>query len=592
MGVEADAGASKLQARDWRLIGICVVVAVVSLAVARRYFHRAFPQASIDFQVSGTSSEPIAAGFLRARLLSIAGYRHAEQFGYDDTAKTFLERELGLTRADELLAHRIPLWRWQHRWFKPLDKEEMRVAVATSGAVVGFDHAIADDAPGASLTESQARGLAQQFLTQVMHQDWRQWSSLGAQRQVRAHRTDYVFTWKDTAPLVAGASGELAQAQHRHLVRIQGAEVGAYHEYVQVPETWLRSYAALRSQNQTAGLVDSLLLLVLGVGMVFILVMRIRGGDIRWRAAWWIGGAGAALDFLSQLNGFGAARFGYDTTQSWAAFIGSQLLGDLAAAVGVGLLLLVLTAAAETLYRERFPEHVAVSSFLSWRGVRSKSFLISMVLGLSLAAFFFAYQTVFYLIANHFGAWAPADVPFDNLLNTKLPWAFVLFSGFFPAISEEFGFRMLAIPLFEKWFRYLWVAVIAASFLWGFGHAAYPNEPWFIRGVEVGLGGVLLSWIMIRFGILATVVWHYTVDAFYTAMLLLGAHAAYLRWSGAVTAFLVVLPLLVAIVAYRYHRGFAPERELTNAAAGSATAQAAAAATPPPPEPAEPPHVD
>src|SRR6185312_13285523 len=207
--------------------------------------------------------------------------------------------------------------------------------------------------------------------------------------------------------------------------------------------------------------------------------------------------------------------------------------------------------------------------------LRSKSFLISMVLGLALAAFFFAYQTVFYFVANHFGAWAPADIPYDQLLNTKLPWAFVLFSGFFPAISEEFGFRMLAIPLFEKWFRWLWVAVIAASYLWGFGHATYPNQPWFIRGLEVGSGGVLLSWIMIRYGILATVVWHYTVDALYTAMLLLRAHDAYLRWSGATTAFLAIAPLLAAIVAYRWRRGFVPEEPLTNAAAGSASGAAA-----------------
>ncbi|MGH9520053.1 MAG: CPBP family glutamic-type intramembrane protease, partial [Terriglobales bacterium] len=370
----------------------------------------------------------------------------------------------------------------------------------------------------------------------------------------------------------APASSAIAQAEHRHVVRVQGAAVGAYNEYLKIPEQWSRDFAQLRAKNLAAGEVDSGLLLIVFVALLFVLVMRIRRNDIRWRTAIWIGVAGTILSLLASLNSLGAARFFYDTRQPFSSFVANTLLGYAASAVGVGVFLLVLTAAAESLYRERFGKLVALPSILSWRGVRSKSFFLSMVLGLALAALFFAYQAVFYLVANHFGAWAPADVPYDQLLNTRLPWAFVLFGGFFPAISEEFGFRMFAIPLFEKWFRWLWVAIIAASFLWGFGHATYPNEPWFIRGVEVGLGGVLLSWVMVRFGILTTVVWHYTVDALYSALLLLRAHDAYLRWSGATTALLALAPLIVAIVAYRWHGGFAPERDLTNAALGSAAA--------------------
>ncbi|MGH9477050.1 MAG: CPBP family glutamic-type intramembrane protease [Terriglobales bacterium] len=561
-----------LNLSDWRLIAIAVAVAAASLWVVNRDFHRAFPQAAIDFQVSSATAPAVAQTFLKGQGIVTAGYHHAQQFGYDDTTLIFLERELGLPRTEALLRNRLHLWRWQNRWFRPLQQQEYQVAVSARGQVVGFSHVIANGAPGARLSQAAARALAVRFLTATLHLDPAHWVEVDEQQQVRPRRLDYVFVWKDRAPLEAGSPALLQQAQHRYRVRIQGATVGAYEESVLVPEAWQRAYSRLRSKNETAGLVDWGLLLILGLGMVFVLVMRAQRRDLRWRAALWIGGAGAVLKFLASLNRLGAASFGYSTTQSWASFLLNLILNDLAAAVGVGVLLLVLTAAAESLYRERFGGLVALPSFLSWRGVRSKSFLLSMVLGLALAAFFFAYQTVFYLIANHFGAWAPADIPYDALLNTRLPWAFVLFSGFFPAISEEFGFRMLAIPLLEKWFRYLWVAVIAASFLWGFGHATYPNQPFYIRGVEVGLGGILLSWIMIRFGILTTVVWHYTVDALYTALLLLRAHDAYLRWSGASTALLALAPLLVAIVAYWRCHGFAPEAELTNAALGSRAA--------------------
>lgn len=567
----------RLTGRDWRLLAIAAAVAVVSLWVAAHYFRRAFPESSIDFRVSAAGSTPIAATFLQSRGLSTAGYLHAEQFGYDDNARTFLERELGLPRTETLLRGRVRLWQWRHRWFRPLTKEEFDVDVSPTGDVVGFTHALPEEAAGASLTEDAARQRAAAFLTGVMHLDLAALDPVQTERRQRPHRVDYVFSWKDKAPLVADATGYVAQAEYRRQITVAGDRVASYREYLKIPDQWTRDFARIRSTNETASEVDAGLLIVLVLGMLIVLAQRLGTGDIRWRTAVWIGGTGGLLSLLATLNSLPAARFAYDTTQSYTAFLAGTLFSAVASALGVAVALALLTGVAESLYRERFPRQMALSSWLSRRGVRSKGFLISVVLGLSLAAFFFAYQTVFYLVANHFGAWAPSDINYDDLLNTKFPWVFVLFGGFFPAISEEFGFRMLAIPLFEKWFRVLWVAVIAASFLWGFGHAAYPNEPWFIRGVEVGVGGVLLSWIMIRYGILATVVWHYTVDAIYTAMLLLRAHDSYLRLSGGVTAFMAVVPLLVAIGAYLRYGGFAPDADLTNAAAGRSVPVEAAA---------------
>src|SRR6185312_3484647 len=210
------ASSVRLNTRDWRLILVAVAVAAISLGVAARYFHRAFPEASIDFQVSGPCSTQVARQFLAARGLDVRGFLQAEQFDYDDNAKTFLERELGLQRSEQLLGARIQLWRWENRWFKPLDAEEVDVAVSTAGSVVAFDHHLADETPGASLTEDQARARAQQFLTAVLHRGWSSWMPIGAEREVKPHRTDYTFTWKETQPLVPGAAGQLAAAEVRH----------------------------------------------------------------------------------------------------------------------------------------------------------------------------------------------------------------------------------------------------------------------------------------------------------------------------------------------------------------------------------------
>jgi hypothetical protein len=155
-------------------------------------------------------------------------------------------------------------------------------------------------------------------------------------------------------------------------------------------------------------------------------------------------------------------------------------------------------------------------------------------------------------------------VPYSDLLNTRFPWLFVLFGGYLPAVSEEFLFRMFAIPFLRKLTRSMVAAVVLAGFIWGFGHAGYPQQPFYIRGVEVGIGGVALGLVMLRWGILPTLVWHYSVDAMYSAMLLVRSHSLYFKLSGAACAGIMVLPLMVALGAYWRRGGFEPETGLLN----------------------------
>jgi hypothetical protein len=88
---------------------------------------------------------------------------------------------------------------------------------------------------------------------------------------------------------------------------------------------------------------------------------------------------------------------------------------------------------------------------------------------------------------------------------------------------------------------------------------------------------------MLRWGILPTLVWHYSVDAGYTAMLLVRSHNLYFRLSGAASAGIVVLPLVVALVAYWRRGGFEPESGLLNADESAAVEEPAEVAPAPTP---------
>jgi len=548
----------RLRAADYRFIGICLALLALCTWFSVRYFYLAFPEASIDFRVGRAEARTLADEFLSAHHYDVSTYRTAASFAFDDDAKTFLEREAGLQRANQIMGTELHLWRWSYRWFRPLQKEEYRVDITPRGELAGFEHLITENAARPALTDDQARSAAEQFLRDQLHLDPATLDFVEVSSVARPARADRVFTWKERSFDLHGATIRLE-------VTLLGNEIGAFREYLKIPEQWTRDYARLRSKNDVAQFVDTVVVLALAIGMVVVIVLRIRRHDIRWRLAARIGVIGMALSLCAAANQFPLQEFSYPTTDSYSSFVAREVLQAVLSALGAGGLLFLLAAAAEPLYREFLPGKLSLGNLFRPRGLRTKAFFLGSVLGLSLCGIFIAYQTAFYIVAYRYGAWSPADVPYTDLLNTRFPWAYVLFGGFLPAVSEEFAFRMFAIPFLRKLVRLLPIAVILAGFIWGFGHAGYPQQPFYIRGVEVGIGGVALGLIMLRWGILPTLVWHYSVDAMYTALLLLRSQSLYFRLSGAASAGIMVLPVLFALIAYWRRGGFEPQTGLTNA---------------------------
>lgn len=548
----------RLQASDYRFILTCLLLFAAATWYSTHNFYRAFPEASIDFRVNRGGGRSIAEGFLTSRSYNLAGYRQASRFDFDDTAKTFLEREAGLEQANRLMGTRLHLWRWEYRWFQPQHKEEYRASVTVTGEIAGFAHELPEDAVRPDATTAQARDLAEDFLRTRMHRDLAGLEFVEADETARPHRTDRVFTWKER-------DFNLHDATYRLAVTTLGNEVGGFSQYLKVPEQWQRDFEHLRSKNSLTEAVDTAFMVALLAGMIVLIVTRTRRQDVRWRRAAVVGAIGMVLAFCAELNSLPLAEFGYPTTDSYASFLSRQFLNALLAALASGGFLFLMTAGSEPLYRETFGSQISLGNLFRPRGLRTKRFFKGAILGITLTAIFIAYQTIFYIVASRLGAWAPADVPYSDELNTRFPWVFVLFGGYFPAVFEEFVFRMFAIPFLHRLLRWLPLALVLAGFIWGFGHAGYPNEPFFIRGVEVGIGGVALGIIMLRWGILPTLVWHYSVDAMYTAMLLLRSPSFYFKLSGAASAGVILLPVLAALIVYRLRGGFESDQGLHNA---------------------------
>ena len=543
--------------RDLIFLAVCAAVTIASLFVITRYFGAAFPEASIDFRYDRESSRALAVNVLRAQGLDPRGMKHTVVFNADDESRIFLERSLGLEKATQAMKSDVRVWYWHHRWFKPLQEEEFTAQITPGGELVSFTRTIPEAVALPPTNAEAARRLGEAFLARnrIPVGDLDLVSQ--SERQL-PNRLQRILTWESKSIHPAGAS-------YRHTITVDGNAVSSYGQGLRVPEEWLRSYRELRSKNLAAGNVDTIFLAITMVAVVAVFIGRLRRGDLSLRFLLVVGVITFVLVGGVTANSVPQALASYDTTTSYPAFIAQIVIVTILQSVGTAMLLIVVCGAGEVLYRERLPQHLAIPRLWSRRALASKRVFLSLILGYTLVGFFIAYQVAFYLIAARFGAWAPADVPYDDILNTAIPWVAVLFAGFFPAFSEEFLSRAFSVPFFQRLLRSRFLAMVIAGFIWGFGHSTYPNQPFYIRGLEVGLAGVALGYLMDRYGLLALLIWHYTVDAVYTSLLLFRSGNTYYITSAALASAVFAIPLLVSVALLIRNRGFLPDDELTNA---------------------------
>jgi membrane protease YdiL (CAAX protease family) len=551
----------RLTGSDRRALFLWLLAAVAGTLFAFKYFFAAFPEASVNFQVSRAEASERARRFVMGLGENVDGYQSSIAFTVAEESKIYLEREMGLEQANRLMAGELSIWYWEVRYFRPLQKEEFRVQVSPAGRITGYEHVVEEARPGSALDRAAAESTARHFLTASYAASLKDWDFLPEEvnSSQRPSRLDWSFTWEKHG-------FKAKDAPYRLRVKLQGDRIGAAQEYLQVPEAWQRSYAELRSSNNFYAIVATLpYILVLGAA-VWQAISLTRRGQARWKGAIQLGLVVAALLFLMQVNQWPLLRAGYDTKDSYASFVVLRIVIALLASAFTALTITLVLPAAEPLYRVSQPGRLRLSAVLTARGLRTKEFFNAAFVGLCLAAAHIGFVVAFYLVGRRFGVWAPQELNYSDTVNTAFPWISGIAIGLLASTNEEFTFRLFAIPYLQRLTKSRWIAVILPAFAWGFLHSNYPQEPGYIRGIEVGLIGIVAGIVMLRWGILSTLIWHYTVDAVLVGFLLIRSDNLYFKISGLVVGAAVVAPLAFAGISYLLRRGFETDESLLNRA--------------------------
>jgi membrane protease YdiL (CAAX protease family) len=552
---------TRLTGSDKRALLLWILCGIIGATFAYKYFFRAFPEASVDFKISRADAQKRARSFVEELGENLSGYQSTIVFEVADDQKTYLERELGLQEANRLMSSELNIWYWEIRYFRPLQEEEFRVRVNPAGKVVGYEHHIEEARGAKSLNRDEARNGAQQFVISNLDIDLDNWNFLPeeANSVTRPNRLDWSFTWERKGFKAKDAPSRLQ-------VGLQGDHIGGAQEFLQVPEAWSRDFQHLRSTNDFYELIAIVPYLLMFGAVTWIGIALWRQGRTSWRGAILLGLAVAFLFFLMQINQWQTVRAAYDTHEAYSSFVTQQIVLLLLGAIGTALTVTLVLPGGEPLYREAQPENLRLSAAFTPRGLRSKEFFCASVVGLSLAAAHIGFIVAFYMLGRKIGVWAPQDIKYSDVVNTPLPWVSGMAIGVLAATSEEFLFRLFAIPFLRKLTRSSVLAVILPAFFWGFLHSNYPQEPGYTRGIEVGLIGIVAGLVVLRWGIASTLIWHYTVDASLVGLLLIRSDNLYFKVSGIVVGLAALAPLLFSGVLYLARGRFEEVDDLLNKA--------------------------
>lgn len=520
----------------WLLAGLLSISAYILL------LDRAQPETGVPLTVTRTEALDQAEAFLQSRGYDLADMERTAGFRSDSSSKQYLEKHLDPALAQHIMAEESPIFYWFCRWYRPMEKEAFYVWLGTEGRVWGFHRTLSDDTPASAELDGDAEHIARMELASFE-------SSEASCRLVSEYkeslpgRTDHYITFART-DLDAG------EAEHRIRVVVQGNEVGSVQPYLHLPEYMERIEEEGQAYRSLLWQLSDLPSSLFEAIVLVIFLLRIRDGKARYAFATFLGLAAAVIAALNEMNGWASAWLFYPSTTAPSAYTG-QLITRLGETFVSELVYIAMLAiAADGVWRFTRPKLPSLDGPLSRAYWSSRPVFASAIVGICAACIHAGFFSVFYVAGKEwFGVYSPQQSPYNDLMSGVLPWANPLATGFLAAIREELLYRVVMVGLLLRVFKVQSIAIVIPAIIWAFLHSPYPQEPVYIRGLELTCIGIFYGAILLRFGPLATIISHFGYNTLVSGTLLFRSGDPYYQVTGALVVASTALPLVPGLIA-------------------------------------------
>jgi membrane protease YdiL (CAAX protease family) len=343
-------------------------------------------------------------------------------------------------------------------------------------------------------------------------------------------------------------------------VQVQGDRVGYTRYWLRIPEEFQRQFSEQR--NLPDFINDLCFTIGFGVFGGFAALAAILGllrGVLNWRVALMPVLLVGVVTLLARLNDLPSYKFYYGTTSDYTLFWLNNISSAVIAAFYNALFVLILWLGGIALSKKAWPRQDKIIP----RGQDRRIGLAkSTYRGLMLGGLQAGYVTLFYLLAVQlFGGWVPLSPPTGASLASPLPFMGSIYVGLIPATQEELLFRLIGIALVLLLGKRRWLAILIPAALWGFAHLSYVRDPFYFRGLELTIVGVMYGLFFLRFGLITTIVAHYTWNAGLGALPLLRSGEPWYVLSGLVILATMLAPIVPGVIRwFRMRRHLDPLR--------------------------------
>lgn len=521
-----------------RQIWWLLVVGVAAICVYIFLENQAFPSASIDLKVPKSEITKISREWAQKLGYEEKGSIQSTTFSYDSDEKTFLEYELGLKRANELMKDEVPVWSWRTRMCRELNQEEFRVWVSPQGKLTSFQHDIENDKKLPTISHSDAQKIASEFIEKTNNISLAKFKLIKDQEFSEPHRKDHSFTWEDQ-------THDFKDAHMRYYAYVAGNMLTEYNYYLDVPEKWSRKFSTIRTYNEQLGQIAEIFYMVLQNGAMYLIFgWGVATGNIRWRYALMAGGFLGIVAGLESLNNIINVFDDYDTTQTLNAYLIKFYVSVALGTFYTVLSGIVMFGSGEAIYRYAYPKAVALENW--FKGLGSWQVLNGLIAGHCVFAIHLGWVVAYYLLGSQIGFWCPLGVDNYEILSSVFPFFSAINLGVRASTSEEILYRVIGLSLAQRLTKSFWLANLFQAAAWGFMHSTYPQQPAYARGLELTLGGLLYGWIIRRYGLIPCICAHYLVDALLDVKPLMSSSDMWLRCS----SLLAIIPFaIVGVIA-------------------------------------------
>lgn len=538
----------KLTKLDLIQIALVCAVGLLAFFFINRFNSSTSPVFNLDFKIDKEESLNQAGSYLKNAGVKIDEYKSASIFKTDENASLYLDKELGAEEAAKI-GQSKKVWYWNNRFFQDNKVEEFLVGYDIGGSLSYLNHKIEEDKPMEKISTEEAKKIAEKFLAE-QKVDLNNFSLVGNEIKNQKNREDHRFIWEEK-------NFKAKEATYQIELLVQGREIGFYNNYLKVPENWLRDYAKTRAKNDTAQEVSNFFYIGLAIAATIIFLFNFKKFNFSKRFVWLLMLVILLAAIINQLNTLPLIKFDLENNISVVSVVIMAIIGTILMS-SINLLMLSSSAVAGEQYNREMKNNNQTLLSVK-KNFWSKKMMKSLIIGVSFAFVFMALQCVYYMIGRKLGYWSPASVNYSDIFSTIFPWAMGLFVGLSAAFTEEILIRYFGINFLKKIVKFLPLAVIITSAIWGFGHSNYPQMPWYARGVELTLLGCIWAFVYLRFGIWAAIASHFTVDAFITASFMNSSGNLYNIITSYLIAFIPLIMAGVILVRYLIKKEFATD---------------------------------